>query len=146
MLQSDHQFELSLGGFRLWVFGRQFPDAEDFWDGNWLDVRAECETDFAKVHCGGPIIRLSELHQLKKDCEQIYQKLSGKASLDCLEPHLKLEIEMQSFGKCDLTVSMNPDIHWESHSFLFEIDQTYLPPFLHDLEMLLKHYPLRGER
>jgi hypothetical protein len=26
------------GGFSLWVYGRQFPDANDYWDRNWLNV------------------------------------------------------------------------------------------------------------
>jgi len=25
--------DLKLGGFSLWAFGRQFPDADDYWDG-----------------------------------------------------------------------------------------------------------------
>jgi hypothetical protein len=31
--------DLKLDGFSLWVFGRQFPDANDYWDGNWLPLR-----------------------------------------------------------------------------------------------------------
>ena len=35
--------DFKLGGFSLWVFGQQFPNAADFWDGNWLNVRARVD-------------------------------------------------------------------------------------------------------
>src|SRR5262245_58281939 len=50
--------DLKLGGFSLWVFGRQFPDANDYWDGNWLNVRARVEAPGALVEApGGDCLR-----------------------------------------------------------------------------------------
>jgi hypothetical protein len=37
--------DLQIAGLRLWVHDRQFPMADDYWDGNWLQVT---------VHCGAP--------------------------------------------------------------------------------------------
>ena len=34
---------IRLAGFQLWVHGRQFPDSQDCWDGNWLNVTAHCD-------------------------------------------------------------------------------------------------------
>jgi hypothetical protein len=33
---------LELEGLQIWVHGRQFPDSNDYWDGNWLRVTAHC--------------------------------------------------------------------------------------------------------
>src|SRR5262249_19116286 len=41
--------DLKLDGFSLWVLGRQFPGANDHWDGNWLNVRARVEAPGALV-------------------------------------------------------------------------------------------------
>lgn len=40
---------LSIAGFQLWVHGRQFPEATDFYDGNWLRVTAHCKASAASV-------------------------------------------------------------------------------------------------
>ena len=36
----DHLGEpdIKLAGLQIWVHGRQFPDSDDYWDGNWLYV------------------------------------------------------------------------------------------------------------
>ena len=34
--------DLRVAGFQLWVHGREFPDAQDEWDGNWLRLTAHC--------------------------------------------------------------------------------------------------------
>jgi hypothetical protein len=56
-------FEDSLGppalqvvGFQLWIHGRQFPDAQDCWDGNWLRVTAHCGANGATVWASGAIV------------------------------------------------------------------------------------------
>ena len=40
---------VAFAGFRLWVFGRQFPDSKDYWDGNWIVVKAECDSILSKT-------------------------------------------------------------------------------------------------
>ncbi|HEY4193480.1 MAG TPA: hypothetical protein VGM46_12610, partial [Mesorhizobium sp.] len=47
--------------FRLWVIGRQFPNSDDYWDGNWLNVRAEVRANGAIIEVIGAILHLSEL-------------------------------------------------------------------------------------
>jgi hypothetical protein len=142
MAEIEHKADLSLEGFQLWEYGRQFPDAEDFWDGNWLSVSVKCETDSSRVETGGPIIHLSELLKFLNECKLVYRDLSGKATLNCMEPELRLVIEMQSRGRFDFIVWITPDHLSESHSFTFNSDQSYLLPFLNDLEKLLRKYPL----
>ena len=48
--------DLHFCGFSLWIDGRQFLGASDFWDGNWLMVRASMEASGAHVECEGPIL------------------------------------------------------------------------------------------
>jgi len=41
---------------RLWVYGRQFPDATDAWDGNWLRITARRNERGATVEASGAIL------------------------------------------------------------------------------------------
>lgn len=136
--------DFCIGGFELWVYGRQFPEADDYWDGNWLNVAARCATNSSVVQAVGSILHLSELHQLLVECKQIYDTLAGEAKLECMEPNIGLKLKMENAGHCELTVSITPDHLYEEHSFVFDLDQSYLPPFLESLELILHSYPVKG--
>jgi hypothetical protein len=46
--------DLQIAGLSLWVFGYQFPNTNDFWDGNWLNVRTQVEGNGAVVKHAAP--------------------------------------------------------------------------------------------
>ena len=52
---------LNIVGFQLWVHGRQFPNAQDYWDGNWLNVTAHCGANGASVWASGAIVMVADL-------------------------------------------------------------------------------------
>src|SRR6185295_10495914 len=83
---------LQIGGLKLWVRGRQFPSAQDYWDGNWLKVTARCDSASSTVSAAGPIVHLGELVQFLEECERLYESLSGIAKLDCMEPNLSVTL------------------------------------------------------
>jgi hypothetical protein len=66
---------LDLFGLKVWIHGRQFPEATDFWDGNWVRVTAILSTPASMVRTEGPIIHLREIHQLKVECQKLYETL-----------------------------------------------------------------------
>ncbi len=136
--------DFCIGGFELWIHGRQFPESDDYWDSNWLDVIARCTVNFSVVQAAGSILHLSELHALMVECKQIYDALSGEARLKCMEPNIGLKIKMENTGYCELTVSITPDHLYQEHSFIFDLDQSYLPPLLKSLERILDSYPIKG--
>lgn len=142
MANKDPDF--SIGGFELWIYGRQFPKSDDYWDGNWLDILARCTANSSVVQVDGSILHLTELHELMVECKQIYNTLSGEAELKCMEPNIGLKIKMKNRGHCELTVSITPDHLYQEHSFIFDLDQSYLPPVLKDLEQILYSYPMKG--
>jgi len=135
--------DLCIENFKLWILGRQFPDSNDYWDGNWLDVAVTCTGESSSVRAGGSILHLSELQKWLTECKQIYAALSGEAHLSCMEPNMDVKIKMESRGRCKFFVSLSNDPLIEKHSFIFELDQSYLPPFIQSLETLLHSYPLK---
>jgi hypothetical protein len=79
MFPTDDQIALlglpgiALAGLQIWVQGRQFPDAQDYWDGNWLDVTVHCGGEGASVWVSGSIIHLSELLDWRDQTKQMRQ-------------------------------------------------------------------------
>jgi hypothetical protein len=40
---------IEVSGLQIWVCGRQFPNKDDFWDGNWLKVSVHCSAQDSSV-------------------------------------------------------------------------------------------------
>ena len=137
--------DLKLDGFSLWVFGRQFPDANDYWDGNWLNVRARVEAPGALVEAQGAIVRAPELANFANQLETLHAMLVGEAGLRCMEPNLQIAIRGDSLGHVALRIMITPDHLTQSHEFEFDLDQTYLGPFLDACKGVLSRWSVRAK-
>ena len=142
-LESLGEPHLVIAGLRVWVHGRQFPHAVDYWDGNWLRVTAFCIYPQSMVRTHGSIIHLGEVSGLLRECEQLYQTLQGQAGLRCMEPNLGVELTGETGGRIKVQLSITPDHMSESHSFTDAIDQTYLPPIIAACRAILAKFPVR---
>lgn len=143
-MQSDEP-DLELGGFSLWVLGRQFPDAIDEWDGNWLHVRVRVEAPGALIEAEGAFVSAPELADFAKQLGALHTTLAGEAVLRCLEPNLHVALRAKSLGHVSVCVRITPDHMTQSHEFLFEIDQSYLGPLLSACGQVLSRWPVRTE-
>jgi hypothetical protein len=135
--------DLKLGGFSLWVFGREFPNATDYWDGNWLNVRAQVEAPGASVRAEGPLVHASELERFTKQLETLYATVNGKAELRCMEPNLEIAIQGGASGHVEANIMITPDHMTQSHKFKFDLDQSYLGPVLDGCKSVLSRWPVR---
>src|SRR5262249_8904413 len=84
--------DLQVAGLRVWVHGRECPNAVDYWDGNVLRVTAYCKYPDSMVRVHGSLVHLREIVGLLRSCENLYQTLEGRAALECLEPNLGVEL------------------------------------------------------
>jgi len=134
---------LEISCLRVWVHGREFPDSQDFWDGNWLRVTARCTTKDTSVRAFGSLIHLREIGSLFHECSRLYEKLEGCASLDCMEPNLTVKLTAGRCGHVDIEINITPDHMSESHTFIDMFDQTYLPPIIAGCKAILEEYPVR---
>ena len=137
--------ELKLAGFQLWVHNRQFPEHEDYWDGNWLNVTAYCGAQGASVTVTGPIVHLSEIMSLLKGAERLSGEPKGEAALPCMEPELRVVLTAAERGRIHVEVSITPDNQTQSHHFRFEADQSYLPGLITDCQKILAKFPIKGK-
>ncbi|QLC20776.1 hypothetical protein HFP51_00395 [Parasphingopyxis sp. CP4] len=135
--------DLVMEGLSVWIHGREFPDSNDFWDGNWLRLRATMAADEAKVTIDGAYLRIEDFARFHKQLAEMHSSLSGEAALGGLEPNISLTLKMHRTGHVAGSVEITPDHVEQFHRFEFGLDQSYLPPILDSLEALLAAYPVR---
>lgn len=136
--------DIHLAGLEIWVQRRQFPDSNDYWDGNWIVVNARCSKEGASVHASGPFIHLSELAGFTNELIRLNDELKGEATLPCMEPELSVKLKADKLGHVSVTVTLTPDHLTQQHKFVFDIDQSYLSGVLKQCHAVLEEYPLRG--
>jgi hypothetical protein len=136
---------IELGGFQIVVHRRQFPDAQDRWDGNWLHVTAQCAQAGAIVAAGGPILEAADVQRFRDELAAVYGTRSGLAELSGAEPDIRVRVAAAN-GRGDLRVrvELTPDPQAQGHWFEYVIDQSYLPETIRQLDAVLELFPVRG--
>jgi hypothetical protein len=135
--------DLQIAGLRVWVHGREFPNAMDYWDGNFLRVTVYCTYPESMVRVHGSLIHLREIVALLRSCEKLYQTLEGRAALECIEPNLGVELLARTGGHIHVTISITPDHMSQEHRFDDSFDQTFLPPIIAACRRILERFPVR---
>jgi hypothetical protein len=136
--------DIKLGNLFIWIHGYQFPECQDYWDGNWVNLTAYCTSGCASVRVSGFFLHLPELKDWYQQTKRLYETLKGEAVLKCMEPNLGVSLTTNGRGGISATVSITPDHLMENHEFKFDWDQTYLKTFLKDCQTVLEKYPIRG--
>jgi hypothetical protein len=135
---------LQIGALRVWVHGRQFPDAEDAWDGNWLNVSAHYAAHGARVAVSGALLDTVSFANFSKQPKDLHESLAGEAVLESFEPELVARIHGAGrSGRMRLRVEMTPNNLMQGHWFEEELDQPYLPVTIDSCLILLERYPVR---
>ena len=137
--------DLNVAGFQLWVHGRQFPESEDYYDGNWLRVTAHCGASGASVWAQGAILMVTDIAGFGDQCAAMLCGDSKSADLDPLEPELKVSLEAAGrLGHVRAQVEITPDHLAQAHRFEFEVDQSYLPGIIQQCLAIAQEFPIRG--
>lgn len=136
---------LNIGGLRVWVHGRENPDAYDYDDGNWLLITAHCTASGASVHTEGAFLRTPDFIAWAEECAALYDSLDGEAELRSYEPNLRVKLwNTDEFGHFKMRVEITPDHTNQLHHFEFRIDRSDLPTVIRTCRDLADTYPVRG--
>lgn len=138
------QPDLRLAGLSLWAWNYEFPDSEDYWDGNWLNIDARVEANAAAVKINGVCLRTNEVAAFARQLEELYERVEGTAELSCMEPNLSIKATCDKLGQVEVIVDITPDHMTQKHQFIFSIDQTYLPEVLKGCRQILERFPVKG--
>lgn len=137
---------IELGDFQLSVHRRQFPDAEDRWDGNWLWVTAQCAQAGAIVAAGGPILETADLQRFRDQLDALRGSGHGAAELRGAEPNVVVRVAASDgLGRLRVRVELTPDPQVQGHWFAYGIDPSYLPATIEQLDAALALFPVRGQ-
>jgi hypothetical protein len=137
--------DLKIAGLELWLQGRENPDADNFWDGNWLRVTAECRARGARVSVEGPILMVTDVERFGSQCELLHQGERREATLGSYEPALSVVIKtLDGQGHLRVQVDITPDQLVQAHRMEFELDQTYLPGIIRACAAIVAEFPIRG--
>jgi hypothetical protein len=134
--------DLHFCGFSLWVDERESPDDSDYWDSNWLMVRARMEARGASVDSGGPILMTIDIKQFRDQLSAMVDTLKGEATLTGLEPGINVVLTMQNLGRVEGIIEITPDHLNQHHSFTVEADQSYLPALVLSCDAILDRFPI----
>lgn len=136
---------MELGTFRLWIHRRQFEDAMDRWDGNWLVVTAQASAPGAVVTVTGPVLEAEDLRRFRDEIARLLRLQAGDAMLASAEPNLQIRIAPAGApGRVSVRVELTPDPAAQRHWFGSTIDHGALTGLLVQLEEVVEAYPVRG--
>src|SRR5215469_14139270 len=138
---------IAVGPLKIWIHGRQFPKACDYWDANWLSATARCEGAGSRVEVSGHFLHLGEIQKWKESLEEFSRSLTGNIELPTIEPTLKVRIGATASrtGHLKCLVEITGDHINEHHRFSLDTDQSYLPGLLAQLAAVFREYPIKNE-
>src|SRR5262245_29816925 len=108
---------LVLGGLRVWVLGKASPESVEWYDGTWLEVRAECAAPGAMVTASGPLLTVEDVGRLAAGMEAMQAGQVSSAEMSPLEPNLVIGITGSSKGRLRMDVRITPDSLTQEHRF-----------------------------
>jgi hypothetical protein len=136
---------LKIAGLQLWVHGRQFPDAEDADDGNWLRITGHCGASGASVWVQGALLMVTDIERFGLECQGLHDGKAARATLEPFEPELRISLEATDrLGHIRAQVDITPDHLAQTHRVEFDIDQSYLPAIVQECAAVVQAYPIRG--
>lgn len=151
MTQSPWSFHIR-DMLRVDVWGRQFSDLHDYYDGNWLEVTISARDDQSQVSVSGPNLTLIELADLHLQCLELLAGKRTTTTLSIWEPVLHLRIsKIDELGHFELIVSVitesyeNPD-GASRHRYYRHIGQSDVQILVKELDAVLLEFPVRGRR
>ena len=133
---------LVLGGLRVWVLEKAFPQSVEWYDGSWLQIRAECAAPGATVTASGPLLTAEDIDHLLAGMESMHRWETSSAGMSPLEPNLVVSLTGNSRGGLRIDVRITPDSMTQEHRFFFDSDLTYLATPIEQCRDILQRFPL----
>ena len=133
-----------LEGLRIWVHGREFPDATDEWDANWLNITARYQGQSGVTEIRGPELDTVSFLRFHRELLAMAGALVGEATLESVEPSVKLTVRFSDrLGHLVARLELTPSSWSEGHWFEIGLDQSHLGGLIGQLQKVLDRFPVR---
>ena len=121
-----------------------FTDAELDWDKNWIYSRITAKGGAfrGQFYCG---LMTVDFELFKRDLKKIYISLKGHAEFKTIEGQIHIEIvgDGQGHFAVDCEV-IHPVGIGNNLNFKMSFDQTQIPDFVRQLDVITKKFPIQG--
>ena len=125
--------------------GRTWPQATDFWDGNWLNATARASSSGLR----GSVdlrLRVEELQSLSAKLTELHHSHTGQLEFWPMEPNLKLTFRAVRTGVLSVYVELQPDLAGPAQmAFELLLDQSDIPSIISQLGADLAPFPQVGQ-
>ncbi|MDN7240745.1 hypothetical protein QWY14_03040 [Planococcus sp. N028] len=126
------------------VFTQSYPESTDYWAGNWLNAKIECEIPGFSVKFDFQL-RTDELKDFADQLKVMEQHLSGKAALYNLDGYVEIEGTMNPLGDVEWAVTLcYPAGIGAALTFKFHSDQQALQQLTKQLDKIVSIFPVVG--
>ncbi|MFC8504579.1 hypothetical protein ACFUC1_19665 [Pedococcus sp. NPDC057267] len=128
------------------VLGREHPDAENYWDRNWVISTISVAIGGFTGHVRASL-RTDEVHRFNKELKSVNQNLFGAAVLDSMEHWITLTVKAESRGRIQVTGELRDRVG-DGNVLTFEmaeVDQTYLGSWITSLDDIEEAFPVIGK-
>lgn len=123
---------------------REFPDATDYWDGNWVYATVRIRVGAFRGEYEA-LLRTDEIAHLRAGFGQLHTELSGTATFESMEEWLKISVVGDGRGNF-VAACQARDQPGIGNTLRFELrfDETQLLPLVASLNEVLAAFPVRG--
>ncbi len=123
---------------------REYPDAQDFDDGNWVYATVEIAAGAFRGSYEA-MLRTEEFVRFRDELQPLYERLSGRAVFETMEGWLRIEIDGDGKGHFHATCEA-VDQPGVGNRLAFKIcfDQTELPAIVRGLDGVCAALPVVG--
>ena len=135
---------LILGGLCVWVLDKASPESVEWYDGTWLEVRAQCAAPGATVTASGPLLTVEDLGRMLAGMEAMQARRASSVEMSPLEPNLVVGLTGNSKGRLRIDVRITPDPMTQEHRFFFDADLAYLANPIAQCRDILRRFPAAG--
>lgn len=133
-------------GLSVSIKHRTHPDGSYDWDGNWLSVTAELKLPCFRG-CVDADLRAEELANFNDQIRQLYNTFDGYAEFDTMEKWVGIRMEISKTGRIGCRGFLIDEQRiGDQLTFQLELDQSYLPKLLHEIDSVLSAFPVIGGR
>ena len=128
------------------VRARAYPDATDFWDGNWLVTPVTARFGGFRADVPDALLRANEIEGFRDELRGLHEGLRGEARLSSMEEWLELLVTDTGPETLPVVGELRdrPGSPFRLGFAVDDQDRAQVRALLDDLDAVLAGFPVRG--
>jgi hypothetical protein len=136
-------FEIKSDGdwIKVLTKGFSYPNSSDDYDSQWIKCYIDLKAGVFSANYKAEFMTV-DFKQFKKGLEYLYEHLDRTAKFEGLEGYLKITLKGDGIGHMEVfcEASEQPGYHESTLSFYLDIDQTFIPQLIRQLDEIIDSF------